>query len=164
MTPAGMPDPLAELRGYQLPEPVSWWPPAPGWWLLVLLGLLLIAATVGWMVRRYRLGAVTRAARDELSRLRSAYGRDGDATALAMGLSRLLRRVALSRFPRRRVAGLTGQDWLAFLDEQGGNGRFRDGPGRLLVEAPYRPRDELPVEELVELARDWIKSNRGRVE
>ena len=31
---AATPDPLAGLRGYHLPEAVSWWPPGPGWWLL----------------------------------------------------------------------------------------------------------------------------------
>jgi hypothetical protein len=31
------PDPLAQLRDIHLPEPVSWWPPAPGWWGLALV-------------------------------------------------------------------------------------------------------------------------------
>jgi hypothetical protein len=152
---------LAGLRGYHLPDPVSWWPPAPGWWLLAGLGLLIVALVVRWLASRHRRRAPARVALRELGALRAVYGRDGDASAYARGLSRLLRRYALARFPRGRVAGLAGEDWLAFLDAHGGDGRFRRGAGRLLAEAPYRPVVELPAEELARLARDWIARNGG---
>lgn len=154
------PDPLADLRGYHLPDPVSWWPPAPGWWLLALLGLSLLVLLAGWLVRRHRRGAAARAAQAELTALRAALAQDGDAAACARGLSRLLRRFALVRFPRRAVAGLSGEEWLAFLDAQGGGGRFQTGPGRLLLDAPYRPPQDLPVAELASLVEDWIRRNR----
>jgi hypothetical protein len=159
VTPAS--DPLAGLRGYHLPEPVSWWPPAPGWWLLALLGLLAAGLAARWLARRHRRGAPARAALRELGALQTAYGRDGDAAAYARGLSRLLRRYALARFPRGQVAGLAGEDWLAFLDAHGGGGRFRRGAGRLLAEAPYRAVTALPADELARLARDWIDRNGG---
>ena len=46
------------LRGLHFPEPISWWPLAPGWWLLlaiflVVLGLLLRS----WLRRRARAAA-----------------------------------------------------------------------------------------------------------
>ena len=31
------------LRDLHLPEPVGWWPPAPGWWILLLLVTTLLA-------------------------------------------------------------------------------------------------------------------------
>ena len=162
-----MGDPLAELRGYHLPDPVSWWPPAPGWWLLALLmaGLLVLMAI--WLLRIWRQNRVARAAPraalDELAALRAAYTREGDVAAYARGLSRLLRRFALARFPRRAVAGLSGEDWLAFLDAHGGEGRFQAGPGRELLAAPYRPAGELAVGELAALVEEWIERNRQPV-
>jgi hypothetical protein len=155
-------DPLAGLRGYHLPEAVSWWPPAPGWWLLALLALVLAALSARWLTRRYRSGAPARAAMRELAELRAGYARHGDAAAYAGGMSRLLRRYALTRFPRGEVAGLSGEDWLAFLDAHGGGGRFRRGPGRPLVDAPYRPDAELQAEALAQLVAEWIGRNRGR--
>jgi hypothetical protein len=152
-------DALAELRGYHLPSPVSWWPPAPGWWVLAAMALLLIGVAVWFAVRRHRRRAAARRARLELQSLRSALRRDADAAAFARGLSRLLRRFALARFPRQQVAGLTGTDWLAFLDANGGGGRFAKGPGRLLTEAPYRSAGDIPAEELAELAGAWIARN-----
>jgi hypothetical protein len=155
-TPA---DPLAQLRGYHFPAPVSWWPPAPGWWVLGGLLLALIAAGAWVLLRRRRRRAAARRAQEELQALRAALATGRDPAAFVRGLSRLLRRFALARFPRREVAGLTGADWLAFLDANGGGGRFRDGPGRLLTEAPYRPAGEIPAEELADLACDWILRN-----
>jgi hypothetical protein len=153
-------DPLADLHGYHLPDPVSWWPPAPGWWLLMLLGLCLLGVLTWWLVRRYRHEAAGRAAQAELLVLRAALTQDGDTAVFVRGLSRLLKRLALVRFPRRAVAGLSGEDWLAFLDAEGGAGRFRSGPGRLLLDAPYRPPQDLPVAELASLVEDWIRCHR----
>ncbi len=167
MNPAALadPDPLADLRGYHLPDPVSWWPPAPGWWLLALLVLTLGVLLILWGIRQRRRGAAARAAQAELTALRATLAQDGDTAAFARGLSRLLRRFALVRFPRRAVAGLGGEEWLAFLDGKGGAGRFQSGPGRLLLKAPYQPPPEAPVldqsvEELAALIQDWIRRNR----
>ena len=50
----GSPDPLSELRDIHLPDPVSWWPPAPGWWIAVGIGFgLLAAAGIGFGLERW---------------------------------------------------------------------------------------------------------------
>ncbi len=155
------PDALAGLKEIHLPPPVGWWPPAPGWWLLGLLALLLAWGSFRWVKRRRRRGALGREAKAELAALQQRYRETGDAKALAEGLSRLLRRVALSCFPAERVAGLTGEAWLRFLDEALGEADrpFEKGAGRALIEAPYRPGMELEADSLLELAARWI----GRV-
>lgn len=150
-------DLLASLRDYHLPEAVSWWPPAPGWWLLAFVILLLIVAMIGWLMRRRRRRAAARAAERELARLR---GQASDAGNYVRGLSMLLRRFALAAFPHRDVASLTGDAWLTFLDQHGGDGRFADGVGRQLVEAPYRSVAGPVPDELGELVADWIRRNR----
>jgi hypothetical protein len=153
------PDALSGLRGYHLPEPVSWWPPAPGWWLLALLALLTALALLAVAWRRYRHRAALRAALAELDSLGRDHG-DADPAALARQLSRLLRRFALTRYPRHEVAGLSGDDWLRFLDAHGGGKAFTEGAGRLLKEAPYRPAgDSSAFRELAALARSWVLHN-----
>ena len=154
------PDPLAGLRGYHLPDPVSWWPPAPGWWALALVLLIALGLLARWGIRRYQRDAARRAALAELAALEAAYSKDRDSATLARGLSRLLRRLALHHFPRAQVAGLTGEDWLAFLDAQWDRQGFQQGPGRFLLEAPYRPAPELPAEALIALSRAWIQQLR----
>jgi hypothetical protein len=156
------PDPLAQLRDYHLPEPVSWWPPAPGWWLLALIALLALVWLALFLRRHLQLRAARRLALRELKALEQAFEHKPDATTLLRELSRLLRRFALARFPREQVAGLSGADWLAFLDRQHPGLGFLDGPGRRLLDAPYRPAaaaEDLP--ELIGLVRRWIARNPG---
>lgn len=157
-------DPLADLRDWHLPDPVSWWPPAPGWWLVatgILVALVLVARL--WLRRRSRT-SLQRAARRELERLGHELAADGDRRRYLAELSRLLRRLALARYPRAQVASLTRDDWLAFLDATGGAGEFSDGVGRMLVESAYRPADEINFdpERLAALVRRWIEVNARR--
>jgi len=131
-------DPLAGLRDYHLPEAISWWPPAPGWWLLTALTIGVAAAWLWWR-RRGRGGAhASRLASLELARLRARWRADADATAFLRGLSQLTRRFVLARFPGEPVAGLCGDDWLRYLAGKSGEPAFVDGAGRRLADAPYQ--------------------------
>jgi len=165
-------DPLVGLRDWHLPEPVSWWPPAPGWWLVAALGLVLAVVGVRWWRVRRRRTAPTRAALAELAALRSRHEQGVDGRSFAAAISVLLRRLALARYPRERVAGLAGRQWLDFLDRTGGSGGFTQGPGRILAEAPYRQSGQDGLDPglsparssegagLADLADRWIRANR----
>lgn len=159
--PAG--DPLEALRDIHLPEPVSWWPPAPGWWLLALVALAVLVLAP-WALHRHlrkrrQLGRVLA----EVDTLEAAYRRSGDAQALCSGLSLVLKRVALAAWPRERVAGLTGRAWLEFLDDSGGGGAFANGPGQALAGAGYGEATAVDGAALVALARRWITGTLKRV-
>jgi hypothetical protein len=148
---------LSGLRDIHLPPPVNWWPPAPGWWLLAaLLLVLLLLFWRGWRARRRRL-ALHREALAELAAIRRQYESDGNRQELVRRLSRLLRRVAISRFPREEVAGLVGDPWLAFLDRAFHGNGFLEGPGRILAEGGYRPdAGTFDAEALFELVERWL--------
>ena len=156
-------DPAAlPLREIHLPGSVGWWPPAPGWWLLPCL--MALAAILAWyfsvLYRRRRYSAVNMA-RQELDGIRARYDADRDARHCVEALSGLLRRLCISIFPRAESAGLTGNEWLAFLQERQGNNAgdgLRDLAG-ILLEAPYRPQvGEEEVETLIGFCSDWIET------
>jgi len=126
------------LRGLQLPDAVGWWPLAPGWWLLIMLlvfgaGLLLRDA-----LRRRSRSAARRHALRQLQQYTAAYADHGNAVALGIEVSELLRRAMLAYAPRADVAGLTGEAWLAWLDRDLKAPHFTDGAGHSLLELPYR--------------------------
>lgn len=133
------------------PPPVSMMPQTAGWLWLGLVLLALAAWGVNRLAAHRRLNAYRRAA------LRELQAAGPDAAAIAA----ILRRAALAAFPRAEVAGLTGPDWLDFLDRSYGGNDFSAGPGRVLTQAPYRPCPPDPA--LRELARDWITHHKGPV-
>ncbi len=144
MSPAELP-----LRDIHLPEPVGWWPPAPGWWVLTALALTA-AAVWAWLAWRRRT-RVRRAALAQLRRIEKNYAADGDVARLARDLSTLMRRAAITADERRRVAGLTGREWLAWLDGNLSGRPFSEGPGRCLADAPYRADPEEQVVDAMAL-------------
>jgi hypothetical protein len=125
------------LRDLHLPEPISWWPPAPGWWVLAAL-LAVTGAALAWIWYRWRHRALRRAALAALADIERAYARDGDGHRYAMALSGLVRRIAL-RYLGSACAALTGEDWLGCLARVGG--APVDATSRaVLIEAPYSRR------------------------
>ncbi len=144
------------LRDIQVPAGVSVWPLAPGWWLLLtLLSAVLVAGSIFW----YRRRALRRAALKELAGIQDKYRRDHNSAALAMGISTLLRRVALAREPRSPVAGLCGDAWLAYLNRRGETDAFTRGAGRVLASLPYGSGEPVDVSHLVSLAKGWVCVN-----
>lgn len=76
---------------------------------------------------------------------------------LTAELSTLLRRTAMVRHPRARVAGLTGHDWIEFLDDD--RHRFSEGVGKCLVTAPYARVESVDLEALLSLCETWVRRN-----
>jgi len=150
-----------DLRDIHAAPPPAFWPPAPGWWVLaaVLVAALVVLAV--WGYRRYRVYRQKLQIMAELERLSSEYKKENNARFVTE-ISTLLRRVALRRYARTRVAPLTGPAWLRFLDETGGAGEFEKGVGRILGVGPYQPcTGEVPAEALLALARQWVSKNLG---
>jgi hypothetical protein len=140
------------LRDVHVPPAPPWWPPAPGWWVAVGIMALLALA---WMLRgRYRMTRRRRAIAWFDARLAEA----ASPTERLATASELLRRAARGR--RAGADRLDGEAWLAFLDE--GDGAFRTGPGRLLLDGPFRAAvDAAEADAALALARARFASLRG---
>jgi len=146
---------LSHLADIVVPPPVSWWPPAPGWWILgagLVLALVIIALVA---VRRYRRNAYRRAALAELAAIGSVADPAG-----AAAVSSVLKRAALVAYPRADVAALTGENWLAFLDRSAATSDFTSGPAAGLARAAYGgPPAQGP--DILAAARRWVKRHRA---
>jgi hypothetical protein len=148
-------DPLQGLRDIHLPAPVSFWPPAPGWWLLALLIVIVLFAAF-WLWRRRQRRAYRRMALRQLQQLRQALQSGKAETPVIAELSILLRRTAITRYGRQQVAGLQGKEWLAFLDRTGRTTHFTS-EGHALLDAPYRRDTTQQAEPLLNLAQRWLQ-------
>ncbi len=151
---------LDQLRDIHLPAPVSWWPPAPGWWLL--LAIILLGTFASWFVYRlHKRNAWRRSALEMLKQLREQFqSGSAESQRIVADLSVLMRRVAISRFPREESARLSGEAWLKFLDHSHRKGEvFQSQAGQLLVVAPYAQHVSISSADMYELfvlCENWI--------
>jgi hypothetical protein len=158
MADAAMPDPLAELRDIHLPPAIESWPPAFGWWLLAALCLAAIFFALKFLLGLWKKNAYRREAKKYLDQLFSAS--EHDQQAFLLNYNSLLKRVALTAYPRDQVAHLTGEAWVAFLDLTGETHEFTMGPGQILVDGQYAPVSSVDVQHLFTLGQQWIKNHR----
>ncbi|MCG6910203.1 MAG: DUF4381 domain-containing protein [Deltaproteobacteria bacterium] len=158
---------LENLHDIVVPGPVSWLPPAPGWYALgVTLLLLLIWGAVAWYRRRQR-NAYRRQALAELARIEKALAEGGAAVhRLLPRLPALLKRTALAAYGRGEVASLCGKPWLDFLDRSIGKSLFSGENGRLLLACSYASATLLDgisrkqVRSLSRAVRAWLAGHR----
>ena len=80
------------LRDIHLPEAVSWWPLAPGWWFLICIAAAGLLYFLYKEFLKWRANAARRVALSELRRVRTDYEAGADVLALSKALSELLRR------------------------------------------------------------------------
>ena len=151
-----VPDPLQELRDIHLPDPISWWPPAFGWWM-VIVALVMMVSLILWARSHRKRTRPRRVALAQLEQVKQQYAVQADDQWAITEVSHLLRRYALVVFSRSKVAGLSGQSWLQFLDTTGHTNQFSEGPGRSLRSGPYQSHGPTSASELLPLVERWIQ-------
>jgi hypothetical protein len=142
------------------PEPVAFWPPAPGWFILVgivLAGLIYVFVSA---VKKRRYNRYRRLAIQQITLLRIPAGARAGGAGLRE-LYVLLKRVALEAFPREEVASLTGDRWVDFLKTSCPGIQLSPGQGWLLGRAGYEREGDVEVSEeewrdLLQVAEEWI--------
>ncbi len=149
-------NPLEQLKDIHLPAEVSPWPLSWAWWLMLLAAVCLIAAGIFAYHSYQKRNRIKRQALKELMTLQQ---NSCDLTAL----HQLLKRVALSCFPRQEVASLQGADWLKFLDQQmtknKSNTRLFSNDAKFWLDNLYHAGDALQATEThFDTCRAWLKN------
>jgi len=152
---------LQNLNDIVVPPEVALWPLAPGWYVLagiLVLGLVWQAWRYWrqWKKNRYRATALI-----TLSEVRAKRDRD----ALSQ-IPELLKRTALSGWPRRQVAALSGIQWHQFLDRTAATDRFGAGAGSILDRLAYAGGEDLAgndaeIDVVLEAAEFWLKHHNA---
>ncbi|MDF1660052.1 MAG: DUF4381 domain-containing protein [Verrucomicrobiales bacterium] len=144
---------LDRLHDLVPPPAISWWPLAPGWYLVavLVLGLLLLCAFRAW--KKWRQNAYRREALQKLS----------DASEAAE-VAEILRRTALAVAPRNLISATTGDNWADWLDSQVAE-PMSDEVRREVSRGIYDPSPvATPIDDLKRYAESWIRKHSSELE
>ena len=144
-------------------EPVGFWPPAPGWYVLAAILSLVLLVVVWRYIKRWHRDRYRRLALKELQ-----YIKDSGTAEAYRELPALLKRTALSVWPRQEVASLSGLKWHEFLDHTSNSDQFCSASGQVLNELSYQGAgDALPTESelsmLLTAAEHWLRRHHSVV-
>ena len=147
---------LQQLKDIHLPRAVSMWPTAPGWIVLyILIAALLVYGLYCWY-RNIKRRRTINYALQQLTHLQALMNHNPDNVNIAAEISTLIRRTALYYFKRDAIAGLSGQEWLKFLNDSSQTTQFTEAAGQLLIDAPYRKNSQTEIVPLFNLTQHWL--------
>ena len=150
--------PELPLRDIHIPDAISWWPLAVGWWALAIL-IPLCLYLLFRLYRRLTRKTALKSAKKQLQQLNQNQQLSKQEKLVA--LSSLMRRIAISLYPRSEVASLTGEDWLNFLDQSIPVRSFNSDIGWLLTNALYNPADNSHyLSPLFNLCETWLNAQK----
>jgi hypothetical protein len=147
---------LEQLRDIHAAADPGWWPPAYGWWVVAVAGLLVLF----FLLRALALQLVAmrrrRAWLHALDEVRRAWDPATHPHDYLAGINRLFRAVALKAFPGTGCSRLQGEEWVAFIRA------LLPGERELsclaaLARGPYEPLPEFDAAALREQARTWVR-------
>jgi len=153
-------NPLVNLKDIHLPPPVSFWPPAPGWWILALLLISSIFIGGVWFYRQHKKRKPKIEALRILKDVQILYQKSQDEVVSLRNLSNLLRRTAITFYDNDTVASLQGSSWLEFLDKTGKTKEFSQGAGKVLGYELFQQKVNSDMNALFPLVKKWITSSR----
>ncbi len=148
-------NPLDQLPPLALPDPVGWWPLAPGWWFVGLMALALTAILLRFVYRYRQSKKLQRAAVTEAKSLYHHYQSTHDGLQYLLQTNQLLRRFCLQQFPALNCASINGTQWLERLDQLAKKTLFQSTAGQQLIDI-YQPNPSIDIEILHPLILKWL--------
>ncbi|MRG65967.1 DUF4381 family protein [Rhizobium pusense] len=153
---------LRTMHDIVVPPAVSWLPQTWGWAAILTILLLFLCSWAVFAARRYRHNAYRRQALHELETAALAARDETRRDGALLLLASLLKRTALAAWPRDRVAALSRDAFVGFLNDSA-KGPQANHLANLLNDAEYRNAPSQAAASsgdcgrVFEEARGWIE-------
>jgi len=143
------------LRDIHLPDAISWWPPAIGWWILLAL-IIAAFVFVPKLYRRMTYTPLNKVANITFQNIVTEYKKNNNESIFVIETSQFLRQTAMSYCGRDKVAQLTGDKWVQALNGITEQDYFSDEIKQTLVNAPYQKTISIDAEQLINTVQNWL--------
>lgn len=143
------------LEDIILPPAISWWPLAWGWWALIVLSLIILAALVygwlSWRKRRQQQAAALQALTTSTENL--------TGSALYSAINYWLKLQLKTQHPQ--TLHLHGQAWAEFLQQSTRTPIFNDELLQALSQGVYQTQPvDISREQCLAAAKQWLRTKK----
>ncbi len=145
------------LRDIHLPDAVSWWPPAPGWWIILIVFCVAIYL-IPKLYKRLTYVPLNKISQQAFDKICSEYNQNNNSQQLIQSLSKLLRQISMTYHGREEVAQLTGDAWVESLNKLTEKKYFSQSLRDALINAPYKKNISLDVNALLQTTQNWLNA------
>lgn len=155
---------LEEMRDIQGLDPITAWPLALGWWLVIILVATVLIIGGLYVYKRYKYRrswqygyyATLQNIEDQLKNSTAA-----DYKKILHQLAVAMRQIAMQSFKRETCAGLVGKQWLTWLQQHDPSQFAWESNGQVLVDFQYMPEvvavESATIKRLIVAAKQWVK-------
>ncbi len=150
---------LDNLKDIHLPSKISIFPLAIGWYILIILLLLILGLVIYWQIHCFKRRQKIKNILNLLNRIEKQSNlqiSQNKSEEVITEVSILLKRVAIDKFKLQNPHSLFGEEWLIFLDNTGKTKAFTQGEGQHLRNIYQKCRLTNP-ELFFSVIRDWLK-------
>lgn len=140
---------LSQLRDIHLPIEPSWWPLAPGWYILTGILMIIIIGII--LIYKHHQNQPIPYALKELKKLMNQQNQSYKL------LSQLLKRVAMVKYGRKEIAPLVEDKWQNFILATAPN-TFTKQQAHDIAYAIYEAKDKTLSPALYTAGQKWIKT------
>ena len=145
------------LKDIHLPGVSLWWPPAPGWWLLlILVGIFIFYAPR--LLRWLRWKPVKTLSLRELERIRADMHNGLEQQLVWQNISILMRRTVISYCGRASGAGITGNAWVEQLNQLSASECFTPEQNEWLSVGQYQASAQCDMEAMLHSCENWLNA------
>ena len=143
---------LTPLKGLHVMEEPLWWPLAYGWW--VVLASVIGAGVIFYILHKWWQNRPIVYAMHELQNIRKIP----EDIEFLKALSNLMKRVAILKFSREKIAPLTEDKWQCFLIKSV-PGNFSEREAKQIALSPYVTsfKGSVKREKLEKQTAKWIQ-------
>lgn len=145
---------LPEIHDIYIPDGVSMFPLAYGWWVILssLIAIFFLAKLILWSIRTSK----KKYALNTLKNIDTSSPVDA-----ALKMSELLRRICNVKY--KKASALYGKEWIDFLNEKSSH-KISGDTANLLIYAPFMDIEDKTYQtetavELKNFCKNWIGVN-----
>lgn len=153
---------IPKVEGVIPPDPVSFWPPQPGWYVVIVILLALLIWGIYKAVKKYQKNAYRRMGLMQLKKLQELKPDQGSLAQL----NNLLKAASIEAYSRDVVASLSGPQWYEFLAGSCKRNPFSEDQSTVIANGSFDHSlidnmDQTSWNKLVISAQNWMKSHRS---